>query len=262
LILTDIRWDVFENRLQADEYIQELVERATEQADKPAPPPNDHGIVSLAFPDDHFAEKEEQKGVKDKTSVGQFFEGLKDSPTKAMKKSAKERIARKESMKEQRSKPPEKHRARNPDHFLTENDKKMREGYALYARKRSGNQGDAKKAITFMEEWFLVIDRTGETEDKEVLQISKLKYIPLRHGVAQPDRNWVVRDLVGQYYQGLALENIPNKPQKTTLNPDWVHQVFESVNLCQICGSERFEAKSFTCYGPEECKRSNNCGHT
>jgi hypothetical protein len=109
----------------------------------------------------------------------------------------------------------------------------MREGYALYARKRPGNKGDAKKSIAFMQEWFPVTDTTGETEDEAVLQILKLKYIPRRHGVAQPDRNWVVRNLVGQYYKGLALENIPNEPQKMTLidrlNPDSVHQVFEST---------------------------------
>ncbi len=233
LIHTDIRWDVCENRFQSDDYLRELVKRARKQADKPAPPPNDHGTVSLDFPDDYVAEKEEQKGVKDKTSVGQFFANVRDSPKKAMEKSAQDRIAREESMKERRSKPPEKHQIRNPDRFLTENDKKMKEGYAVYARKRSGNKGDAKKAIALMEEWFPVSDTTGETEDKEVLQISKLKYIPLRHGVAQPDRKVVVRELVGQYYQGLAIQNIPNKPSKSTvidrLNPDWIHQVFEST---------------------------------
>jgi hypothetical protein len=109
----------------------------------------------------------------------------------------------------------------------------MREGYALYASKRPGNKGDAKKVVAFIQEWFPVTDTTGETDDKAVLQILKLKYIPRRHGLAQPDRNFVVRNLVGQYYQGLALENTPNEQPKTTLidrlNPDWVHQVFEST---------------------------------
>jgi hypothetical protein len=83
-----------------DAYLQKLVYRSMDQEERPAPTPNDHGVVSVAVPDGHVAEEEEQKGKKDKTSVGQFFEGLKDSPTNAMKKSAQERIDREKSMEE------------------------------------------------------------------------------------------------------------------------------------------------------------------
>ena len=70
--------------------------------------------------------------------------------------------------------PPQKKGKPNPDHFLTEFDRKKRDMKKLYLAKHPSNQGDNKRCLNFMDAWFPVTSMTGEMENY-MAQISKLK---------------------------------------------------------------------------------------
>jgi hypothetical protein len=155
---------------------------------------------------------------------------LNQSPTKALQNSAKARIERKAGMTMRGVKPPQKNVRRDPDRFLTEDDKMKRVALGVYLSKRPKNKGDGKRSFDHMDKWFPLTETTGET-DEEVAQISKLKYIPWRDPSGRSNSKWIERKSLGKYFQGLVVETNGKRQSGSKvidfLSPDWVHVCFE-----------------------------------
>ena len=115
-----------------------------------------------------------------------------------------ERNERNERLTERRSHPTTK-RKRDPDRFMTEFAKKVRDMKELYLTKRQKNQGDNKRCMEFMDTWFPVTKTTGETEES-VAQISKLKYVPAKPHRYTAVQKEVGREVLGKYFVGLVVK--------------------------------------------------------
>jgi hypothetical protein len=75
---------------------------------------------------------------------------LNQLPTKALQNSAKARIERKAGMTMRQAKPPQKNVRRDPDCFLTEDDKIKRVALGVYLSKCPKNKGDGKRSFDHM----------------------------------------------------------------------------------------------------------------
>ena len=90
--------------------------------------------------------------------------------------------------------------------------------------KKSYTKTDEAKALATLDDAFPVTETTGETEDKQVSEISHLKYIP-QHASGEP--GWINR----HKYQ--ARSSSAEKQDVKDISPNWVRWVFEE-HFCYV----------------------------
>ena len=152
-----------QGKMTSMDMVRGLITREEKELERPALPANDHGEVSIQVPPilpatDQTTTDPPTVAANATPTVAATTTPTRTKPSKAKEKTttAEDRNKRNTRLTERHSHPTTK-RKRDPDRFKTEFSKNVRDMKELYLAKRQKNQGDNKRCIEFMEEWFPVL---------------------------------------------------------------------------------------------------------